>query len=185
MLEIEVKYRVDDLAALEQKLVKLGAKRVDVRDDSDTYFNAPHRDFAQTDEAFRVRHIGARNMVTYKGPRIDKQTKTRVEIEVPFADGSQADGDFQRLLTLLGFKPTAVVKKHRRVFDLSRDGFDVEACLDDVERVGTFAELEIVADESKLDAARSLVLKLAAELGLTQSERRSYLELLLEATGRK
>ncbi len=185
MLEIEVKYRVNDFAGLEQNLAKVGAKLVQERDDADAYFNAPHRDFAQTDETLRVRHIGQRNMVTYKGPRIDKQTKTRTEIEVPFADGPAADADFQRVLTLLGFRPTSVVRKHRRVFELARDSFHIEVCLDQVEQVGRYAELEIVADESKLDAARSLVLKLAAELGLTQSERRSYLELLLEATGPK
>jgi adenylate cyclase class 2 len=184
VLEIEVKYRVDDFAALETKLAKLGAKLSEERDDADAYFNAPHRDFAQTDEALRVRHIGTRNMVTYKGPRIDKQTKTRTEIEVSLADGPQADADFHRLLTLLGFRPTAVVRKHRRVYELTRDGYHVEACLDEVEQVGRYAELEILADVSNLDTARALVLKLAAELGLTQSERRSYLELLLEATGR-
>src|ERR1051326_8625932 len=106
MLEIEVKFRVDDFTALQQKLAELGATLAEERDDADAYFNAPHRDFAQTDEALRVRRIGRRNIVTYKGPRIDKQTKTRTEIEVPFAEGPQADGDFQRLLTLLGFRPT-------------------------------------------------------------------------------
>src|SRR5262245_63874064 len=117
MLEIEVKYRVDDFAGLERSLAKLGAKQVEERDDADAYFNAPHRDFVQTDEALRVRRIGPRNMVTYKGPRIDKQTKSRTEIEVPLAEGPEADADFQRLLTLLGFRPTAVVRKHRRVYE--------------------------------------------------------------------
>jgi adenylate cyclase class 2 len=184
MLEIEVKYRVDEFATLESRLAQLGAKLAEERDDADAYFNAPHRDFAQTDEALRIRRIGSRNLITYKGPRIDKQTKTRTEIEVALAEGPQADADIQRLLTLLGFRATAVVKKHRRVFGLERDRFHIEACLDQVEQVGSYAELEIVAEEAKLDAARSLVLKLAPELGLMQVERRSYLELLLEATSR-
>jgi adenylate cyclase, class 2 len=184
MLEIEVKYRVDDLADLERKLRALGAAPLEDRNDADAYFNAPHRDFAQTDEALRVRRIGPRNFVTYKGPRTDAQTKTRTEVEVPLADGPEADADIQRVLTLLGFRPVAVVRKHRRVFELQREGYCVHACLDTVDRVGAYAELEIVADESHLERARAVVLKCAADLGLAQSERRSYLELLLAAEGR-
>jgi adenylate cyclase class 2 len=61
----------------------------------------------------------------------------------------------------------------------------VEVCLDEVEGLGKFAELEILAPASKLEAARNVLLRLSAELGLTASERRSYLELLLEKKGRK
>ena len=50
-------------------------------------------------------------------------------------------------------------------------------------RVGRFAELEIQAPEEQLDAARTVLLQTAAELGLSASERRSYLELLLAARG--
>lgn len=184
MLEIEIKYRADDLAALEKRLAAFGAQRVGQRDDADAYFNAPHRDFAQTDEALRVRHIGVKNFVTYKGPRIDPLTKTRSEIEVPLADGPEADGAFQQILGRLGFRPVAIVRKRRTVYQFNRDGFHVEACLDDVEQVGRFVELEVVADEAQLARARSLILRCADELGLTSSERRSYLEILLEASGR-
>lgn len=180
MLEIEVKYRVADLEALEQRLVKLGARHVESRDDADAYFNAPYRDFARTDEALRVRHIANKNFVTYKGPRTDAETKTRLEVEVPLADGPQVDADFRRLLGLLGFRPVAVVKKRRRVYQLARDGFEVKACLDDVEQVGSFAELEIVADKTAFEPAKAVVLALATELDLNDVERRSYLEMLLE-----
>ena len=41
-------------------------------------------------------------------------------------------------------------------------------------------ELEIaIADETQADAAKAVLATLAAELGLTDSERRSYLELLI------
>ena len=185
MLEIEVKYRMDDRARIEQTLRSWGARLIEDREDADAYFNAPHRDFARTDEALRTRHIGARNFVTYKGPRIDQQTKTRTEVEVPLADGPKPAADFELLLSLLGFRPTATVRKRRRVYSFDRNGFHVEACLDDVDRVGQYAELEIVADEAQLESARAVVLRCASELGLVQAERRSYLELLLEVDGKK
>jgi adenylate cyclase class 2 len=65
------------------------------------------------------------------------------------------------------------------VYHLTRGGFELEACVDEVERVGSFLELEIVADESRFEAAKAAVLALAADLGLTDQERRSYLEMLL------
>ena len=52
--------------------------------------------------------------------------------------------------------------------------------LDEVEGVGTFVEFELVADEADSTLPRSCIISLAQSLGLTQGERRSYLEMLLE-----
>jgi adenylate cyclase class 2 len=182
MLEVEIKFRVGDFKPIEVRLTTVKADSIEVRDDADSYFNAPHRDFARTDEAIRVRQIGSRNFVTYKGPRIDARTKTRTEIEVPLGDGEEPAADFKRLLIALGFRPVAVVRKHRRVFELERNGFPVQVCLDEVEGVGRFAEVEIIAPAEQLEPARTALHELAAELGLVESERRSYLELLLASS---
>jgi adenylate cyclase class 2 len=50
--------------------------------------------------------------------------------------------------------------------------------LDNVEKVGSFVELELLVDESDLDEARECIRATAETLGLRHSERRSYLELL-------
>jgi adenylate cyclase class 2 len=42
-----------------------------------------------------------------------------------------------------------------------------------------FAELEIQAEEADYERAKSVILATAAELGLTEMERRSYLGMLL------
>lgn len=179
MLEIEVKYPVPEFKSVEGRLETWQVPLSEDRHDADAYFNAPHRDFAQTDEAFRVRRIGERNFITYKGPRIDWATKTRTEIEIPLGDGQMAADDCGRMFQALGFRPVAIVKKHRRVFEFTRGGFDLEVCLDEVDQLGRFVEVEIMAEESQLEAARGVLLRCATELGLVESERRSYLELLL------
>jgi len=179
MLEIENKYPVTDFPRLEKALAKLGAQPAVDRQDADHYFNAPDRDFAQTDEAFRIRRIGTHNHVTYKGPKIDRETKTRKEIEVPFAGGDEAAAKMIDLFTHLGYRPVAVVRKRRRTLELEREGFDLEICLDEVEQVGTFAEIEIVAEEKRFEAAKAVIQKLAVELGLGATERRSYLQMQL------
>ncbi len=186
-LEIEMKFPVADFRPLQEKLRQRKARRVQVRPlhEEDHYFNAPDRDFARTDEALRLRRIGSANCVTYKGPKRDKQTKTRTEIEVPIARGKAAAENFCRLLRSLGYRDVAIVRKDRWLFRLPEEqGFAVEICLDEVADLGRFAELEILAPASKLDAARAVLLSLAAELGLTESERRSYLEMLLAKQGK-
>jgi adenylate cyclase class 2 len=179
MLEVEMKFRADDLAAIETRLTSWNAKKHLPRTDVDHYFNAPDRDFAKTDEAVRVRQIGEANYVTYKGPKRDMSTKTRTEIEVSLAEGAETAREFQQLLIALKYRPVTVVKKARRIFSLDRKGFSLEVSLDQVEGVGQYVELEIRAPEEELDSARHVLMETADELGLTDSERRSYLELLL------
>jgi adenylate cyclase class 2 len=185
VLEIEVKYPLNDLQSLETRLQALGARQGEQRSDADHYLNAPDRDFAQTDEAFRLRCIGERNLLTYKGPKIDRATKTRREIEVECAAGAAARNDLLEMYKALGYRAVAVVCKNRRIYDLERGGFSLEICLDEVRDVGNFAEIEIMAEESKLAAAKAVLAELAAELGLTHMERRSYLEMFLASKARK
>jgi adenylate cyclase class 2 len=181
MLEIEVKYPVANLVALEAKLITSGATLVETREDADHYHNAPDRDFAQTDEAFRLRCIGDANYLTYKGPKIDTQTKTRTEIEVEFARGDAAASDILRMLGCLGYRPVAVVHKKRRIYRSQQGRFTVDVSLDELDEVGTFAEVEIIANEGDLADAKAVLQRVADDLGLSHAERRSYLELLLTA----
>jgi adenylate cyclase class 2 len=180
MLEIEMKFRVQDFASVEAALRARGASPAAQREEADHYFNAPDRDFAKTDEALRIRCIGDANFVTYTGPKRDAQTKTRQEIEVPLGSGAAAASQFGEVLQALGYRPVAVVHKRRRKFHWQHEGFTVEASLDQVDRVGHFVELEIVGEEDVYERARDSLLQLAQELGLNQSERRSYLEMLLK-----
>jgi adenylate cyclase class 2 len=180
VLEVEMKFLAVDFADLERRLAERGAKPGDTLEEVDHYFNAPDRDFAKTDEALRLRRIGSANFVTYKGPKCDPQTKTRTEIEVPLESGDANATAFAELLTHLGYRSVALVRKRRRLYHLSRERFALEICLDEVEGLGRFAEIEILAPEQSLDAARAVLLELAGELGLGQSERRSYLEMLLD-----
>ncbi len=182
-LEVEQKFAVGEFAAVEQKLLTFGATPGGEVQQADLYFAHPARDFSQTDEALRIRRVGQKNYVTYKGPKVDQATKTRQEIEIDLAPGQPGFEEFAALLAALGFRPVAEIRKCRRTLELRWQGHDVEAALDQVERVGTFVELEIIADEKDIDAARASLAALAAELHLGHGERRSYLELLLAGTG--
>src|ERR1700688_1176895 len=100
--EVEQKFRIREPAAWLANLKArhgLGEPEVQV----DRYYAHPARDFAQTDEALRIRRIGQANYVTYKGPKLDTTTKTRRELELPLAPGDAGAAGFAELLEALGF----------------------------------------------------------------------------------
>src|ERR1043165_2814965 len=178
MLEIEMKFPVTDFAAIEPQLRRWQAAVQPTLEEADHYFNAPDRDFGRTDEAFRLRCIGANNRVTYKGPKQAGLTKTRTEIEIGLEAGPEAAEQFRRLVQHLGYRPTAIVRKRRTGYDFKRDGFALQVCCDEVEQLGRFVEVEIVAEEADKQRAQDVLLQVASELGLQQSERKSYLEMV-------
>lgn len=181
MLEVEVRYRHSDRAAIIARLGEFSAVLSQDRTDVDQYFNAPDRDLKASGEAFRIRSIGPHNYLTYKGPKREEETKTRREIEVPLGDGVEVAAEAGQLLLALGYRPVVIVRKHRLVYQFSRGGFVLEACFDNVERVGAFIELEILAEEEQFEAAKHTLLQTAADLGLMEKETRSYLAMVLEA----
>lgn len=183
--EVELKYRGVDHDALRRALAALGAEERPTIDEEDTYLNHPSRDFAASKEAFRIRRIGDDNRVTYKGPKEPGPTKTREEIEIPFAAGPLRFDELSRLLDRLGFRRVAVVRKRRTPFSLTFGDRPLEITLDRAEELGDFAEVETMAlDRDDLPNAQDAVLRLAAELGLATVEPRSYLRMLLEKRAR-
>jgi len=173
MLEIEVKAALKDRRQVEARLRHLGAKAEGERRQIDLYFAHPCRDFGASDEALRLRLDGDRQVMTYKGPKLDARSKTREEIEQPI--------DFERMaLTLrrLGFKDFLRVEKMRT--DYSWEGIIIS--LDRVVGLGDFVELEVEDEDRERGLERILDLK--TRLDVQGNETRSYLELILEKDGK-
>ena len=179
--EVEVKFPLGKLrATIETALFELGAEFVGSIRQSDHYFNHPARDFARTDEALRIRSVDDQNWITWKGPKIDTRTKTRREIELPLGDGQQTADGLAEILTLLSFRSVACVVKTRAQYRFVINAATCEITIDDVDDVGSFLEIELIADESTLASAQGTVIELGTRLGLYETESRSYLEMLLE-----
>lgn len=168
ILEIEIKSYCDDHDAVIKKLIAMGARRGRTRKENDLYLNHSSRDFRQTGEALRLRQVDDGNVIlTYKGPRLSTVAKTRREEEVAVADFESA----LTIFTLLGFSSFGTVVKEREIFMLD----DVEICIDRVEDIGNFVELEMKGTEH--ERIESELFHLAGQLGLKRFERKSYLEL--------
>jgi adenylate cyclase class 2 len=181
MLEAEVKLALDEEARtrLVARLAELRAIPAGEHEQVDAYYAHPTRDFALTDEALRLRLDDGRQRVTYKGPKLDPPLKTREEIEFELAtDVATAS----RLLARLGFRPVATVCKRRVELRLEGDGGEgaVTVCLDDVDGLGAFCEIESVAATS-VESGRRTLERALERLGLAGRAplATSYLELLL------
>ncbi|ERH10690.1 MAG: adenylate cyclase [halophilic archaeon J07HX64] len=192
MYEVEMKLRADH-DPLRQRLTAMDADHIGGVTQTDTYYDAPDRDFAETDEAFRVRretdhpkdgrdldHTDAtagdkRVLLTYKGPLVDDTSKTREEAETRVAE----EAELEAILAGLGYEPAATVHKNR-------DRYEVGGCrvtLDRVDEVGEFVEVEHhdPVAETEIEGAREAVTDLLVELDLNPGEsiQTSYLGLVL------
>ncbi len=179
-----------------ERLAAQEAVPVDAVVQEDVYYDAPHRDFAETDEALRIRREATieggldqdappaaafervdpaafEANVTYKGPLVEAESKTREEFETLVEDGETMD----EILARLGFDPAATVRKRRERFAL--DGYTVT--LDAVEGLGEYVECEVETDEGAVEDAREGAFEVLRSLGLDPDEqiRTSYLGLLL------
>jgi adenylate cyclase class 2 len=178
--EVELKVRADH-DRVRERLDRLGAERIDRVRQRDTYYDAPHRNFAETDEALRVRRVGGlddgRTELTYKGPLVEAASKTREEHETAVADPEATVAT----LEALGFDPAAVVEKERERYRL--DGYTVT--LDTVEGLGEFVEVEREAGADEIETVREGGERLLRSLGLDPDDgiRTSYLELLADDSG--
>lgn len=183
MYEVEVKVRADH-DIVRDSLESVGGTHVESVKQEDIYYDAPDRDFAETDEALRIREersAGTRSdsdegttdtRLTYKGPLVDSDSKTRQEAETAVVDPEQ----LRDILDGLGYDPAATVRKERERYTV--DGITVT--LDTVEGLGEFVEGELETEDD-IESARDRILALMADLGLDTDEqiRTSYLGLLL------
>lgn len=185
MLEIELKAR------LEAQTVPGLKKRLDAEfslcrtlEEADTYYQAPDRDFRETDQALRVRRQGPENvtaLLTYKGPKTDPLSNTRIELETEVGHAETV----QAMLAALGYTVILTVDKKRREYRGKGAQTNITICLDQVAGLGHFIELEYVAADNLPDkereSIRNRLLSLLDDLGVPRQNltRESYLELLI------
>ncbi len=169
MIEVEVKARADGQTL--QKIKALGAVFLAEENHRDIYFSSPMRDFRKTDEALRIRIKDDGSRLTYKGPKLDSLTKSRRELTVEIDSLER----MEEILRALGFVPSAEVVKRRTKYVLG----DVTFALDNVSGLGLFLEVE-AHGEGDWSEQKARVLSLLSSLGLGESIRKSYLELLEE-----
>lgn len=144
--EIEVKYRVYDLAELELALRAHGLTlSPPVHQDDQAYAEDGWRyGMSKLGVAFaRLRTRNGRHMFTLKRPTDNELACLEFETEV--ADREQ----MHEAILHMGFYPTVRIVKTRRTAQLGR----LFLCLDEVEHAGAFLEVETVIGPGQSGAA--------------------------------
>ena len=143
MREIEIKLRVNDLDALEKKLTDSGLViSKEITQDDMVYVPQdaidPFSNVKVGDIFIRIRKQNGTNTLTLKQQRGVGLDKTEHETKI---DDSE---QMHQILLLMGWKPAAQVIKKRKKGKLG----EYEVCLDAVEELGNFVELEKLADDN-------------------------------------
>jgi adenylate cyclase, class 2 len=137
-MEVEVKFQVNDLVALEETLQRLNFKKKTPRSfERNTLYDTPSRDLLNSGRLLRLRQYGDRWVMTFKAkPEGDDPTaphKSRLEIETEVKDGDATAA----ILSRLGYTPVFVYEKWRT--EWKDDGGHITM---DETAIGFYAELE-------------------------------------------
>ena len=171
-MEIEIKAPVDDPEALVENLLRIGGVKIGKVKQVDTYYSHPCKDYSKTDEALRIRNEDGKVFLTYKGPRLGKIGKSRVEITVEVKN----PGALNKLLSALGFFEVAQVNKIRTIYRVG----EYSVMLDEVASLGTFVEVECKC-EGDIDVKEAEMATFLKSIGVRAALiKKSYLELIME-----
>ncbi len=108
--EIEIKFWIKDLRALERKLRANGFRRVTPRThEHNTLYDLPGEVLRKRGELLRLRKYGKTWVLTHKAKGLKGPHKARVETETQVADGES----MAAILEALGLRPNFVYEKFR------------------------------------------------------------------------
>ncbi len=135
--EIEIKLPVSDLKKALSQIESMGARVEKERHFEDNVlFDTSERSLQQNRMVLRVRIVGAKGLLTWKGKaHISRGVKEREEIECEL----ESPQNLITILSRLGFQPVFRYQKHRTVYRI--EGVPMDICVDETP-IGNFIELE-------------------------------------------
>ncbi|MCS7139986.1 MAG: class IV adenylate cyclase [Candidatus Nezhaarchaeota archaeon] len=176
MIEIEVKVTLnkEEKEEVVRRLNSFG-EFVGVYVEEDVFFKCLRDPSYGREKTLKLRRRDDKIKLIFKHRVPSKEFKKSLEIEVELI-GSDLKSILQ-LLEYLGFKESMTIKKKRLTYRMG----DCLINLDDVEGLGSFIEIEIIAGE---EDAHAKIRELLSRLGLLGKEliNRSYAEIIREKT---
>jgi adenylate cyclase class 2 len=132
--EIEIKFRVEDLRALNRRLRQAGFRVVTPRThEMNTLYDLPGQRLRKRGELLRLRKYGPKWTLTHKAKGKAGRHKTRMENETQVADGVK----MEIILRSLGFAPSFRYEKFRAEWSDGKGHVVV-----DETPIGNFGEIE-------------------------------------------
>ena len=180
MREIEIKARVRDIATLHKRLQKAGVVLSKPRTQRDVVYAMPDWETRASDDRIwlRVRDDSQTGLTfTLKKPLTNKHDN--IEHEVIISDAQEMEAALQ----LMGFVHFVTVVKTRQKGTLG----DIEICVDHLEGVGSFIEVETLLSDPKASYKTESVKlwKVLEQLGVTpeDQELRGYDVIVRQRAG--
>lgn len=167
MREIEIKFRVSDLSSVEERLKEKGCVIDAPLSQHDITYalgnSEKELEAARAgDVVIRIRKIPHESQINLKEQKTDGMMDS-LEYETTVADPEVMD----QILKKLGWNPVIEVKKERKKGKWGA----YEVCLDQVDRLGSFVEIEkLCEDEVDLDSVREEIFKEAETLGIKRED---------------
>ena len=104
-MEVEIKFRVTDPAALSDKLLAIGFKlKTKATHEMNSLYDRPDGSLRRKGHLLRIRKYGQVWMLTQKGPAASGRHKTRNEIETSVEDGEKLAAIFATLGYVVTFR---------------------------------------------------------------------------------
>lgn len=133
-MEIEIKFRVDNVRVLARRLRAAGFRQVTPRThERNTLYDLPGGPLQKRGEVLRLREYGDEWLLTHKAKGKVARHKTRVETETKIADGEK----LEQILQSLGYMPTFRYEKFRAEWSDGKGHVVV-----DETPIGSFGEIE-------------------------------------------
>ncbi len=133
-VEVEIKFKIEDIKALIRKLRAAGFHLVTQRThEMNTLYDLPGQPLRQRGEVFRLRQYGDRWTVTFKAKGKAGRHKSRKEIETRVEDGRC----FAEIVEATGFTPSFRYEKFRTEWTNGKGHIVI-----DETPVGNFGEIE-------------------------------------------
>lgn len=135
MLEIEVKLKIDDVVGIKDKILSQGATLDKERhSQEDTFYDRPSMELRKKHHALRIRRIGKKTFLTFKGP---EQKSRKFKIREEYETEVKNERNLRKILKSLGLQPVFQYTKFRTAYRKKR----LIICVDETP-VGNFLELE-------------------------------------------
>lgn len=165
-LEVETKAKIDNVAQLRRRIMKIAVlKKKESR--GDDYFAFAGRGYPK--KAFRIRDDGKKMVVNFK-KHLKHLYKDGVvvkqEFEFELSDVKHLD-NFLALLKDFGFKEWVKKRKHTEAYVHKKDKRIVIE-INKVAHVGTYMEIEYLAKPHEVEKAREKIKQTMCELGITK-----------------
>jgi adenylate cyclase class 2 len=163
--EVEIKFLVSDLKAVEQKLRELGFhEETPSTHEINTLYDLPGQKLRSKGELLRLRDYGGNWRLTHKAKVKLGKHKSRGELETGVSDGKQMDA----ILRALGYSPSFIYEKLRAEWS-DHDGHVV-------------LDRTPIGDVAEIEGKSRWIDRIARELGVKPADyiTKSYAELFFD-----